>query len=248
MGGRDLQKINTMDFSAYFFLGVIFLAVFTQTLAGFGSGLVAMALLPPLIGLRVAAPVVALMSVMLETVLLIRHRDAINPRAVWRLIAGALIGIPLGIFFLRSVDERISLGVLGIIIVAYTLYALGNFHVPHFAARWSYFFGFIAGLFGGAYNSSGPPVVIYGNSQHWQPREFKGNLQSFFILNSALTALLHALTGNVTPVVLRDYALSLPLILLGLVAGFVLERWLSPARFRQMVLLLLVPLGLRMLF
>ena len=143
-----------MDLSAYVFLGVIFLAVFTQTVAGFGSGLVAMALLPQLIGLRVAAPLVALMSVTLEAVLLIRHRDAINVRAVWRLIAGALLGIPLGIFFLRSVDEKLALGILGIVILAYALYALGNFHVPHFAARWSYLFGFVAGLFGGAYNSS----------------------------------------------------------------------------------------------
>lgn len=235
------------DLSTYFFLGVIFLAVFTQTVAGFGSGLVAMALLPSMLGLRVAAPVVALMSVTLEAILLIRHRDAINPHAVWRLIIGALAGIPLGIFFLRSVDEKLALGVLGFVILGYALYALGNFRIPQVAPRWSYLFGFVAGLFGGAYNSSGPAVVIYGNSQHWEPPEFKGNLQSFFILNSAMTALLHALAGNLTSVVLHDYALSLPLILLGLVAGFVLEHWLSPARFRNIVLLLLIPLGLRML-
>lgn len=236
------------DISEYFFLGVIFLAVFTQTVAGFGSGLVAMALLPEMIGLRIASPVVALMGVTLELVLLIRHREAISPAAVWRLIVGALVGIPLGILLLRNVDEKIGLGVLGSVILAYALYALGNFHVPHFAARWAYPFGFIAGLFGGAYNTSGPAVVIFGNSQHWQPSEFKGNLQGFFVLNSALTALLHALSGNLTSVVLRDYALALPAIGIGLAAGFALERWLSPARFRQIVLVLLVPLGLRMIF
>ena len=42
--------------------GVVFLGVFTQSLTGFGVALVAMAVLPDLIGIRVASPLVALVS------------------------------------------------------------------------------------------------------------------------------------------------------------------------------------------
>jgi hypothetical protein len=62
-----------------------------------------------------------------------------------------------------------------------------------------------------------------------------------------MTALLHALSGNLTPIGLRDHTWSLPIILFGIVAGSALERWLSPARFRQIVLLGLIPLRLRMI-
>jgi hypothetical protein len=96
-----------VDWASYHYLPVIFLAVFAQTFAGFGSGQVAMTLLPQMIGLRVATPVVALMSVTLETVSLVRHRAAINPRAVWRLIAGAL-GISIW-FRRRRIWRRLQL-------------------------------------------------------------------------------------------------------------------------------------------
>jgi len=50
---------------------IIFLAVFTQSLSGFGSALVAMALLPALIGIHQAAPLVALVMATIEIFLLI---------------------------------------------------------------------------------------------------------------------------------------------------------------------------------
>ena len=40
----------------------IFLAVFTQSLAGFGSALIAMALLPGIVGIQIATPLVALVK------------------------------------------------------------------------------------------------------------------------------------------------------------------------------------------
>jgi len=107
--------------------------------------------------------------------------------------------------------------------------------------------GFVAGLLGGAYNTSGPPVIIYANSRGWSPQEFKANLQSFFLLNDVMTITGHAVSGNLTPFVWQNYVLILPAIVLGIVAGLVLDRFLSPALFRKIVLVLLMGLGVRMI-
>jgi hypothetical protein len=107
---------------------VAFLAAFTQGLTGFGSALVAMAVLPGLLGIRVAAPLVALMAGTIEGVLLARYRHAFNLRAVWRLVLAMLLGVPLGIFALRQVEERLVLAILGLVIAGYALYALLNPH------------------------------------------------------------------------------------------------------------------------
>jgi hypothetical protein len=53
------------------FMAGIFLAGFSQSLAGFGSALIAMSVLTPLMGLQIAAPLVAGLVLLLEVVLLI---------------------------------------------------------------------------------------------------------------------------------------------------------------------------------
>lgn len=225
------------------------LAAFTESLSGFGSALVAMALLPLLINVREAVPLVALVGLVVEVVLLIYYRAAANLQAIRRLVIGAILGIPLGIFFLVRVDEKLVLGALGIVLVSYALYSLLRLRLPKFAnPRWAWLFGFGAGILGGAYNTSGPPVVIYGQSQNWSPKEFKGNLQGFFLVNSFVVVVGHALSHNITPAILQTFAFSVPALAVGIVAGLWLDRFIDPLRFRQIVQALLIVLGLRLIF
>jgi uncharacterized membrane protein YfcA len=104
----------------------------------------------------------------------------------------------------------------------------------------------LAGLLGGAYNTSGPPVIVYGDCRRWAPPEFKSNLQAFFAVADGLVVLGHVAAGNLTRVVLTHYALALPAILLGLWLGLRLERRVQPAAFRRLALLLLLVLGARL--
>jgi len=227
---------------------VALLAAFTQSLTGFGSALVSMAVLPGLIGIRTAAPLVALITVTIDGVLLVRYRQALNLRAIWRLVTALVLGVPLGILVLRRVEERFVLAILGVVIAGYALYALLSPRLPRLEhPAWAYGFGFLAGVLGGAYNTSGPPVVIFGNCQRWPPSEFKGNLQGFFLVNDLLVIAGHALSRNLTALVLRDYLIVLPALIVGLFVGGRLDRRLDPGLFRKIVLVLLVVMGLRLL-
>ncbi len=228
---------------------VVFLAVFTQSLSGFGSALVAMALLPPLIGLSLATPLVALVMITIEIVLLLRYRQALNLQAVWRIVLAALIGIPLGISFLNRLDDGLVLSALGVVIVAYALYALFDVRLPALVhPAWAYGFGFLAGLLGGAYNTSGPPVILYGNCRRWGTAEFKSNLQGFFLVTSLFVVLNHAWNRNLTGEVWRYYLLALPAMALGIMLGTSLDKRLNPVAFRRIVLVLLLGMGIRLIF
>jgi uncharacterized membrane protein YfcA len=228
---------------------VIFLAIFTQSLTGFGLALVSMPLLTEALGVHVAAPLVALIAITAEVFLLMRYRSKLNWQAVWRLMVASSIGIPLGVLIVRRMDERTVLTLLGLIVVSYSLYALFDLRQPQIRhPRWAYGFGFIAGLLSGAYNTPGPLVVIYGSCRQWPPAEFKSNLQGFFMLNSAMVIVAHAVSRNFTPVVWQHYLFGIPAIGLGLLAGFSLDQYLDPSRFRKLVLILLIMLGLRLIF
>jgi uncharacterized membrane protein YfcA len=228
---------------------ILFLSAFTQSLSGFGLALVSMALLPAVIGLRTATPLVALTAVAIEAVMLARYREALEVRAIWRVVLAALVGIPLGVIWLSRVYERLALGLLGVVIAGYALYALLGLRMPALDhPLWAYLAGVIGGMLGGAYNTSGPPVIVYADCRAWSRDVFKGNLQGYFIIISLGVLLGHAVNGNLTVPVWHLFWWGLPFIAAGLLAGFSFDRWLRPETFRHVVLVLLVVMGARLLF
>jgi len=228
---------------------IVLLAVFTQSLSGFGVALVAMALLPPLIGIRLATPLVAVIALTLETVLILRYRQSLDVKAIWRVVLAALIGTPLGVYFLSRVDEEISLSLLGVVIAGYALYALLGLKMPRLDKPiWAYIAGLFGGLLGGAYNTSGPPVILYADCRRWPQDTFKSNLQGYFIVSSVAVVASHVINGNLTSQLWSLFLGTTPFILVGAVAGLSLDHWLNPVIFRRLVLVLLIVMGIRLIF
>lgn len=229
-------------------VGVVFLALFTQSLSGFGLSLVSMPLLVPVLGIQTAAPFIAVIALVGEIILLVYYREALNMGLVWRLAAASIVATPLGVFLLRLAPERLVLGVLGFIVAGYVLYALFQFRLPRLEhSLWGYLAGFLAGLLGGAYNTSGPPVILYGNCRRWPRDSFKSNLQGFFVVNSVVILLSHFVAGGLTAEVWGIVPFGLGAAVVGIVAGTRLDKRLNPETFRKVVLVLLFVLGVRLL-
>ncbi len=227
----------------------IFCGIFVQALAGFGSALIAMPLLIGVLGVQQAATLFALVVGTAEILLLLHYRHALRFGAVRRLALASAVGIPVGLLGLAAVPEQLMLLLLGLVVLGYGIYGLSGLQMPPLQnPRWGYGFGFVAGVFSGAYNTGGPPLVMYGTGRRWQPGEFKGNLQAVFVINTALVLLLRGGVGYMTPQIWLLYALALPFMALALLLGFALEPRVSPQRFRRLVLLLLLLLGLKLIF
>jgi uncharacterized membrane protein YfcA len=223
---------------------IVFLAIFTQSVTGFGVALVSMPLLTALLGIQTAAPLVALVSLIGEFILLIYYRDAFNMRVVWRLILAAVFGVPLGVLALRYIPETVVLTLLGLLVGGYALYALLDLRLPAIQKPiWAYGAGFFAGILGGAYNTPGPPVILYGNCRRWPPAEFKSNLQGFFMLNSFLIVGTHVVAQNYTPEVWRTTLIALPALAAGIIVGLLLASRISNKLFRRIVLWMLLLIG-----
>lgn len=228
---------------------IFFFAFLILGLTGFGHALVAMPLLVPALGVQGAAPLVALVSLTGECIMLIRYRRQLKLRTLWRLVLASIIAIPLGVWGVRIVDERFALTVLGMIAIGYGAYSLLDLWLPQVQnPNWAFGFGFLSGLLSGAYNTGGPPVVIYGTLNRWPPAEFKSSLQGMFVLNTLAVVATHGLSGNITAAVLTNFLVALPTLCLGLFAGWQLEKRVNPALFRKIVLVMLIMIGLRLVF
>lgn len=225
---------------------VIFFAIFTQSATGFGFALVSMPFLAQILpdGLQTAVPLGVLIGIVNQSIMVARYRAAFNLRAVIRLVIPSLFGVPLGVVALRQIPQQIILLPLGVVVALYALYALLVPRLPDFDRPiWTYSFGFVAGVLGGAYNTNGPPLVIYGNAHGWEPAEFKSNLQGFFLINSPILVISHVVVGNFTPAVWESFLISIPAMALGMTAAFALDRFVNPLLFRRIVLVMLVGVG-----
>ncbi|MBE2271813.1 MAG: sulfite exporter TauE/SafE family protein [Anaerolinea sp.] len=227
---------------------IVFFAIFIQAISGSGLALVAMPLLIGILPTVEAASLVSLMSITTQAIMISRYYRSLSFNGLWRLVLGALVGIPIGIIALSQLDERLILTVLGVILVGYSLYSLFAPKIPEIKNQnWGYLFGLFSGLLHGAYNTGGPPYVIYGVSQRWNLPTFKCNLQVLLMVNSASVVIGHLVAGHFTSNVLQNYLVAFPMIVLGAGAGFFLDRYIDEKAFKRIVLVVLLVIGIKML-
>lgn len=227
---------------------IVFLGSLTASMIGFGGALVCMPLLLSVLSPTSAATLYALFSLPLQLIIMWRYRRALDIRPLWRLAVGSLVGIPIGVLLLERLDERIVLSALGIFLIAYGLYSLYSPRLPTIRSpRWDFGFGFGAGVLTGAYNTGGPPLVIYGTSHQWTPEQFKGNLQVLFTITDIVVVIAHLVAGHVDTPVMQHLLISLPVIAAASALGFALSRRVNEAAFRKLVLVFIILVGIRLL-
>jgi uncharacterized membrane protein YfcA len=226
--------------------GVLFVSTFTRSALGFGDALVAMPLLALFVGLQTAAPLVALVATTIALVILGRHWQVVEVKTTWRLILALGLGIPPGLLLLRDASEQLMQALLGVLLIAFSLYSLVE---PRFELREDRFglvygFGFLAGVLGGAYNTAGPLIVVYGHLRCWAPERFRATLQSCFFPAYLMIVIGHGFAGLLTPSVLKLYGLSLPVVLLAIFLGGRCNRTIPREQFARYVNIALMVIGL----
>ncbi len=224
---------------------IVMLAGFVNAAAGFGSGLVAMPLLVATVGLEFGAPFFVLVLTAATLHIIYRYRADLNLRAVWQLSATAILAIPPGVLIAERVDERIVVGFLGVFLITYAIYALIGPQIPRIPVNpWAYVAGLASGMLTGAYNTGGPPVILYASSQRWPLETFKGNLQTFFFINNLVLIFSHFIDRNFTTAVVTHAALAIPAVFIAGWLGGHTDHLINQETFRRLILILLIVLGL----
>ncbi len=249
---KAIQLRDTTPFmsATIILLAIVFVAVFTQTVSGFGMGLIMMPVVSAVFGLAEARPLVTLLGTTVQIIILFRLRHSLAIRTLGLMALLGLFGIPAGNWLAESkaISESTMLTLLAFIVITYALYALIAPTLPHLATdRWSGVAGFLSGLMTGAYNVGGPPIVIYADVRRWTPDVTRSNLQGFFLLKGIVLVFTHMLSRNFTQPVMSNYLMALPVALVGMVLGLYTYKYIDVDRFRQIVLIMLLITGLNIL-
>ena len=234
---------------AFVIAAVIFIAAFQQSLTGFGFALVAMPILVALVGIHQAAPLVALLDLVITIINGILWRESIDIREIKRLGIWMALGVPVGILGVAVLDEEILKAGLGALLVGYALFALFKPEkLPTISRRWAYPAGFLAGVLGGAYNTSGPPLVLYGSLRNWSHERFRAVLQTLFGFAISIVVIGHLVAGHFTPEVLRVTAIALPGLLIAAFFGALLDRRIHADYLKKWVIISTLILGISLFF
>jgi uncharacterized membrane protein YfcA len=226
-------------------MAVILTAAFVRSSLGFGDAVLAMPLLALVIGIKTAAPLVAFMGPAISILILAGSWKRGEWKAASKLIISSLLGIPLGIVLLTRLPEEPLRLALGVVIMLYGGFGLlsPSLRLRRERPGVTFLVGFGAGVLGGAYNTNGPPVVIYGMLRDWPPDRFRATLQSYFLPTGLAVLAGHGTAGLWTSDVLRLFAFSLPGLVLGVWAGGKVNKTLTHDVFRRAVHVSLVVMG-----
>lgn len=228
---------------------MLLLATTVRSAFGFGEALVAVPLLALAIPVKEAVPVAALASVAVSCLVLARDWREVHARGAAALIVSTLFGVPLGLWLLRAAPEPALKTALAAAILAFSAYSLRRPPGVRLSDdRWAWLFGFIAGVFGGAYGLNGPPLAVYGSLRGWTPARFRATLQAYFLPASAAGLCGFALAGLWTPAVTALFLWSVPSIVAGALLGGWISRRLEPGRFQRLLHAGLALTGLALLY
>jgi uncharacterized membrane protein YfcA len=223
---------------------VLFLATLVRSAFGFGEALIAVPLLALVMPIEVAAPTAVLVSITVALIIVIQDWRRIHARSALWLVVPTFLGIPLGLLVLKTLSEPLVEAMLGVVVVAFSTHSLTSrrnheLKDDHLAG----FFGFAAGVLGGAYGMNGPPLAIYGSLRRWSPEHFRATLQAYFLPASLAGMGGYWLGGLWTPAVNRFYLVSLPGVIVAIFLGRAINQRMHNRRFISYVHLGLIVIG-----
>jgi uncharacterized membrane protein YfcA len=220
------------------------LAATVQLAAGFGFGLSAVPLLSIVLDPHDAVVVALGLATFTNGYQAWTGRRHTDRAVLARLLAGAAVGLPVGlVVFLNVGDRMLGLVIGGAVLAAVVVIAAG-LDLRQAGPALDVGGGVLAGAFTMSTGVNGPPMVFVLQARHFTPDRFRATITAVFTTLDVISMVVFAATGQLRSTALAAIAVALPGLGVGAVAGIWLRRHLDPPRFRRLVLLLLTVAGI----
>jgi uncharacterized protein len=219
---------------------------FVQGLSGFAFGLVAMAVWAWWLDPALAGPLVVFGSLVGQALTIRTVRRGLDARRVLPLVAGGVLGVPLGVALLQRIDPtafKLAVGVLLVVWCPAMLLARDLPRVARGGRLADAAAGWVGGVMGGLGGLSGPAPTLWATLRGWDRDAQRAAFQAFNLAMHALTMAAYLATGTITGEAARLFVVVAPAALVPALVGARLYRRFSDAAFRRVVLGLLAASG-----
>lgn len=216
---------------------ITFAASLARGFSGFGAALIFVPLVSALLGPKVAAPLLLVTDGVMAAGMIPRAVKAADRPAVLTMALGALVGIPAGTWLLAALAPRTLRW--AIVVVAALMLALlvsGWRYRDRPKASLTVMVGVVSGLFSGAAQIGGPPVVAYWLGGPIPAPVVRANIVFYFAATTVIAAVGYVWGGLITLPILMLAATLAPVYGLGTWAGSRMFGLASEQTFRRICL------------
>jgi uncharacterized membrane protein YfcA len=229
------------------------LAAIVSGSSGFAFGLIASAIWLHVLAPGQVVPLVVICSMLLNLTMVWRLRDQLRLELLWPFLAGAMVGVPIGVAALHRLDAHLVRQGVGVLLVAYSAYmflrpAMPVVRLGAGAGRTAdAAVGMLGGFMGGATSLNGVFPTLWCGLRGWTKNEQRGVFQPYILVVHATTLAWLGTAGELTWSTARDVGWCLPALVAGGWIGLRLFDRVSEAGFRQLILVLFFASGLTLL-
>ncbi|MBW9089234.1 sulfite exporter TauE/SafE family protein [Rhizobium wenxiniae] len=217
-----------------FVLFAAMIAGLARGFSGFGGALIFIPLAGAATSPQIASGLLLVIDWIMTLGMLPEGWRRANRRDVFTMLAGAVIGVPAGAAALSLLPSVTLRWIICAVVVCLLIFLISGWRYHGRPKTWlTASVGAIAGLFGGAAQMSGPPIVAYWLGGAIERNVVRANLVLYFALASVLSAASYLIGGILTIEVLLIALIAGPGYGIGLFFGSRMFGIASETTFRR---------------
>ncbi|MFT6033778.1 MAG: putative membrane protein YfcA [Arenicella sp.] len=236
------------------FIFVIFaliLSAFIKGSLGMGFSTICLAMLANVIELKTAISIVVLPSMLSNVIVMIEAGNLrISLKLFLSMILASIPGMVVGLQLLKQTDNTLSVSILALVLIVYGCWGWANhqFRIDDkFISKLNPLVGFTTGIVNGATGSQIFPVMPYLLSLNISKDVLVQTINLSFTLNSLIMlGFLYKMNSLDTDSIFT-YALGIVPVAIGVWLGGKVRKRIPEARFKRIVMVLIISLGLMLL-
>lgn len=210
-----------------------FVAATARGFSGFGAALIFMPLASSVASPRLVATLLLVIDFVSAAPLVPNAWKDADRKATAFMAAGALVGVPIGTFFLTRLDPVTTRWIIsGFVIVLLALLLSGWRYRGKDHPALSAAIGGVSGFGTGLAQTGGPPIVGYWLGRPIPPKVARANILLFFGASDIFSLISYALSGLITFDSLKLSLLVGPVYAIGVAFGALLFGRASERLFR----------------
>ena len=228
------------------FIAIILIASILQTSTGFGFSILATPFLLFLFEPHEAIQINLILSLIISSALIMKIRQDIDFEIIRRLVAGSVIGLPIGIIIFLLIDiNRLKLGV-SLIILVLTIMLILQFRMNQNKKR-DLLVGGLSGSLTTSIGMPGPPLLLYFSGTNTQKEKLRATTLAFYLFIYFVSLLIQVIFAGTNKTIWVSSLSALPLVFVGLYLGQQLFKLINQHVFRIFTYIILLFTGLYLL-
>ena len=240
---RAVSRImSALSFGGFAFYAAVLLGAFAvRSAAGFGAGLIAIPMLALILPVSTAVSVATVFTALSSAQQVSREWRQIAWRQFLRIFLYSMVGVGLGLYFIKLLDEDLMRRLLGIFMILYSIHSLRVTETSRvLPARWHGPLGAGVGIVGGLCSAmfgagAGPIYVVYFDILRLEKEVFRATMSAVVLLGGAARIAGYGTYGFYGKSTLILLMVGLPLVAAGSWFGDRVVHRLSARSFSRVV-------------